>query len=164
MARAQILSFILAFAFACGNFVNVVTAENNLGQNQDPYRLPTSVYPKHYLLTLHLGENFGPNQNFTGYVFITLNVTSPVNVITLHSKFLNYTAQNVRLTCGTNTTTNLVQDVTFDEGYEMVYVNATNTIQPGECSVVFTDFVGQLRDDMFGFYRSYYTDENSTLV
>lgn len=163
MARAQIFTFLLAFAFACGNPINVITAEENLQRNDDPYRLPTAVYPKHYAVALQLDENFGPNQNFTGYVSITLSVTSAVNVIVLHSKFLNYSTENVVLTCGTNA--NLVQSVTFDEGYEMVYVNTTGTIQPTEdCILIISNFIGELRDDMYGFYRSYYTDENNALM
>lgn len=147
--------------------ISAVPVKENLRnenvRNDALFRLPTTVYPRHYNLTLRLDRNFGPDQIFSGTVSILLNVTSQVSSISIHSSDITING-NISLTCGGNET-NLFGNVTNAPDYEMIYINTTEPLNASsECVLQFENFTGILADDMFGFYRSYYLDENNDTV
>lgn len=133
-------------------------------RNDDPYRLPITVLPEHYEVILKLDENFGSTAVYTGSVKINISTTTAVQEIILHSKYLDINVTQTYLTCGEITysaDTNNISD------YEMIslVLSPTNTIPAGSsCLLEFREFTGLLGDDMYGFYRSYYTDENDQTV
>lgn len=148
------------------NKVTEVISENVLStpRNTDPYRLNTTVYPLNYALTLRLEQDFGTTQVFTGNVTINVQFLESTDLIKLHSKYLTIPNEGVVINCGFDTR-NLFESLEFAEEYEMVYVFTNGTVQAGTyCELSFRDFSGELRDDMYGFYRSYYLDENGQTV
>lgn len=133
-------------------------------RNTDPYRLPTAVYPQNYTLVLRLEQNFGTTQVFTGNVEIWITVRENTNVIQLHAKNLTIPTGSVILNC-IGAEGNLFSELEFDEDYEMVYVRTQQNVQANtDCQLTFYGFSGVLADDMYGFYRSYYLDENDETV
>lgn len=133
-------------------------------RNSDPYRLNTTVLPQNYSITLKLEQNFGTTQEFTGNVTILIAVQENTSLIQLHSKYLSIPENGVQLFCGGNSP-NLFQELEFEEEYEMLYVRVLEVLTAGSvCELSFTEFSGVLADDMYGFYRSYYLDENGQTV
>lgn len=133
-------------------------------RNSDPYRLNTAVFPESYTITLRLEETFGATQNFTGNLNIRVNVAQNTSLIQLHSKYLTIPEEGVSLLCGGNST-NLFGELEFQEEYEMLYINSVEVLEAGSsCELSFNGFSGILADDMYGFYRSYYLNENGETV
>lgn len=128
--------------------------------DSDPYRLPMTVYPESYEITLQLEENFGPSGVFEGSVNITLQTYAAVNSITLHASLLDIIKNNVNLHCQ-GYETDLFADLGNDTTYDFITVYASQEIPNNtECSLTISRYTGKLMDDMRGFYRSSYTNTN----
>lgn len=130
--------------------------------NEDPYRLPKTVSPESYAVTITVKENFATEGVFTGSVTINLNIIQNVQNITLHARFLQINESRIVLTCGDNR--NIFQSLTNETDYHKIYVKADSLISAGSsCTLKFEEFEGELQDDMNGFYRSWYENENGTI-
>lgn len=130
--------------------------------DDDPYRLPNTVLPESYTVTITVEENFAVEGVFTGSVSIDLNVIEDVEEIILHARFLELDEEKVQLTCGN--TTNLFDSLGNETDYHKISVKARNVLPKGtSCTLKFEDFKGQLQDDMNGFYRSWYENENGEI-
>ncbi|MEN8234675.1 MAG: M1 family metallopeptidase [Actinomycetota bacterium] len=114
------------------------------------YRLPRTVLPSHYDLTLTpdlAAATFG------GHVIVDIDVVEPVSEVvlntaelTLHTAVLfNEAGQRIEATIST------------DEESERSTLTLTTTIEPGAWKLDIS-FDGTLNDDLRGFYRSVYTD------
>lgn len=139
----------------------LITAEEeiNTRDDSDPYRLPTTVYPENYTITLKLEEDFGPSGVFEGSVSITLRTYEAVDSITLHASLLDINKNNISLTCGSDI--NIFSELSNDTTYDFITVTASEVI-PNDtlCILTISGYTGQLMDDMRGFYRSSYTNAN----
>lgn len=126
---------------------------------EDPYRLPKTVLPESYAVTIVAEEDFATKGVFTGSVSINLKTVEDVEEITLHARFLAINEDKVELTCGN--ATNLFDSLSNETDYHKISVKAKNVIPAGtSCTLKFEDFAGELQDDMNGFYRSWYKNEN----
>lgn len=163
----HMLSLLAAFIFVGIVRTNptkvVESSEEQINvRNDDPYRLSGTVIPVHYEVILKLDENFGPNGTYSGSVKINITTTASTQEIILHSKYLDITAANIVLTCSNNPYNVSLSNLSE---YEMISITLTNPIPTGsECLLEFTNYTGVLGDDMYGFYRSYYADENNATV
>jgi aminopeptidase N len=137
--------------------------------NEIDYHLPTNVKPIHYKITLSpLIEATDP-KTFDGEVIIRVKVVEETRSITLHYNDLTIGNLNVtRVSTETdipvnyeydNTTHFCVIKIDKDEGD-----NVEDTFKANEEYVITIQYVGNHRDDMYGFYRSSYKDENGTTV
>lgn len=126
----------------------------------DPYRLPTSIVPRNYTITLVLKENFGPDGVFTGSVVINLDILETVQTITLQAQYLTIKPDSISLTCGNNIT-NLFYSLTNDTAYHKIIISSTEELTAGSsCVLQILNYEGVLDDDMRGLYRSSYTNKN----
>lgn len=130
--------------------------------DEDPYRLPTTVLPESYAVTIIVEEDFALKGAFTGSVTINIKIVEEVEEITLQARFLEIDEDKVELTCGN--ATNLFESLRNETEYHKIFVKAKNLI-PAEtsCTLKFEDFKGELHDDMNGFYRSWYENENGEI-
>lgn len=129
---------------------------------EDPYRLPKTVLPDSYAVTIVVEDDFAQKGVFTGSVSINLRTVEDVEGITLHARFLAINEEKVELTCGS--ATNLFESLSNETDYHKIFVKAKNTIAAGtSCTLKFEDFAGELQDDMNGFYRSWYENENGEI-
>lgn len=151
-------------SFDADEFSDGIEIDSNVTRNTDPYRLNTAVRPQSYTLALRLEQNFGTTQTFTGNVTITITVQEKTNLIQLHSKYLTIPAGGVAVYCNNNNVNNLFLSLQFEDEYEMVYVSTQSLSAGSTCELSFTGFSGVLADDMYGFYRSSYLDENGETV
>ena len=55
-----------------------------------------------------------------------------------------------------------VTELTSDLEYEFFVLNLAEELQPGTTYVLTMDFIGYLNDQLHGFYRSQYTNEDNS--
>lgn len=131
--------------------VNAVTDTN--------YRLNTPIVPTSYAITITPYFHNGNNDAFTfdGEVTIKFTTNNVTNQIKLHSEDLTYTASNITITAGTtNIQLNAAEPLSFDDKYTFAFINLQIDLQPGTEYTLNIMYCGPIRDDLSGFYRSYY--------
>ncbi|XP_034249168.1 aminopeptidase N-like [Thrips palmi] len=125
----------------------------------DPGRLPVSLLPTFYSLTLtpHLSGTF----TFDGKATISFNAVSATSKIILHSKELTYTKDDCKVyqesDDGTRTEFASITDLQFDTTLEFATFTLDKSLEAGSRYILdITKYTGSLNDDMDGFYRSSY--------
>ncbi len=115
------------------------------------YRLPRTVVPSHYDITL---EPDLTAASFQGSVKIDVDLAEPTNTIVLHA---------IELDLHTVTVSQDGADhrgsVTFDEDAETATLTFDHELASGP-AVLAIGFVGTLNDDLRGFYRSVFHDDD----
>lgn len=123
------------------------------------WRLPNTTRPLNYYVYLntniHAGE-FG----FLGHVEITVIAVEDTDVITV-----NYRELTIEMVQVYDVSTNSVINATFtlEEDREFLHIHPEGGIEEGHLYNVLIDYVGILRNDDAGFYRSWY-ERNGTRV
>ena len=113
------------------------------------YRLPRTVVPKHYELTL------APDLlafTFEGIESITVGISEPTDEIVLNAAELEISRATLK-----RDGTSMDGTVTLDEQRERVTIALPETAQVGEWQLELT-FTGILNDQLAGFYRSTFKD------
>ena len=115
----------------------------------DPYRLPRSVIPRHYAVTL---EPELAAATFVGQVIITADVVEVTKRIVLNAIELDI--RDVRVD-------GAVATFSLDEASERLFIDVGDTtlVASTTCTIV-VEFAGTLNDKLRGFYRSTYTDDD----
>ena len=120
----------------------------------DPYRLPASVVPSRYDLTLEPDLDAA---TFAGFESVAIQVIEPVEEIRLNALDLRIeegwlgTADGRRL--------DLV--ATVDPEREQAVLSLAAQAEPGDWTLHLR-FTGELNDKLAGFYRSTFTDRDGT--
>lgn len=124
--------------------------------NEVGYRLPNNTSPEHYEITLvtYIDEN---NFTFTGTVVIHVRALEKTPSITLHARQL--TINSVKLESETRDDVKL-DKFTYDKTTEFLTIPTMTQLEAGQKYVLTVQYTGELRADLFGFYRSSYV--NST--
>jgi puromycin-sensitive aminopeptidase len=112
------------------------------------YRLPRTVIPTHYAITL---EPDLEAATFTGTVVIDVDVVEPIMEIVLNAIELDIVSAKV--THGYQT---MDSEVMLDEETERLTLGLNYSIPSGSASITIA-FTGILNDQLHGFYRSTYT-------
>ena len=118
------------------------------------YRLPTSVLPRHYRLTLvpDLAE-----ATFTGDVEIDLSVEGATSTIVLNAAELELTTVTLRPADGSGPRTPV--SIQLDEAEERAVLEFDGPLATGPATL-HLEFTGILNDKLHGFYRSTFTDHS----
>ena len=117
----------------------------------NPYRLSRTVVPSRYRLYLTPDLEAA---TFTGRVEIDVDVTEPVNAITMHAADLELGAATVT----SHGIGHRSGDPVTDSTYETVTFPLLETIPVGPATIEIA-YAGVLSDQLAGFYRSRYTDD-----
>ncbi|XP_033823587.1 aminopeptidase N-like [Periophthalmus magnuspinnatus] len=128
----------------------------------DQYRLPKTLVPEHYNLTLWprlKPDNTTGLYIFTGESSVEFKCVEETDLILIHSNKLNYTkAPTVVSVSGGVTAPNIkkhwLQTVT-----QYLVIELEGTLKKDHVYRLSTEFVGELADDLGGFYRSVYTED-----
>ena len=132
------------------------TSSSDTGVADDPasYRLPTTVMPRHYRLTLE--PDLGA-ATFTGEVEIDVSVDAPVTSVVLNAAELAIASATLRPGDGGPGRTPV--SITLDEREERAVLafDAPLGVGPATLHLAFT---GILNDKLHGFYRSTFTDQS----
>ncbi|KAK3825248.1 MAG: aminopeptidase [Benniella sp.] len=119
--------------------------------------LPTNVRPTHYDLTLTPDLS---NFVFHGQVLINLDVNKPTTAITLNSNQLDIlSARLTNLALKTESSQDAT-DITIEKANETATFTFAEELQPGTTAVLHIVFKGILNDNMNGFYRSSFKDDD----
>lgn len=147
---AMIWDFILSFL--------VASSELSSTDNSTLYRLPKSVYPVSYDLLLLTNVTRG-NFVYTGRVSIDLNVTEETKKVILHAEKLKILKEKTSLIDGERDIG--IDDQSYDNETQFWTIELSETLKLRRHSLTL-HFVGEVLDDLFGFYRSSYKADNQT--
>jgi len=115
------------------------------------HRLPRTVVPNHYTLTLSPELDAA---TFGGRAVIDVEISEATDEIVLNAAQLTITDATLRSESGAR----IAADATTDKAAERVTLTLANQADPGAWTLEIT-FDGILNDDLRGFYRSVYIDE-----
>ena len=118
---------------------------------ENPYRLPHTVLPSHYALTLEPDLDAA---TFAGVEAVTVTVAEPTAEVVLNAAEIEIDEAAVELPDGSR----LDATVELDTTTERATLRLPSALPTGEATVHLR-FRGVLNDKLRGFYRSTFTDE-----
>ncbi|OXB77582.1 UNVERIFIED_CONTAM: hypothetical protein H355_002891 [Colinus virginianus] len=133
------------------------------------WRLPTALKPESYEVTLQ--PFLTPDANnmyiFRGSSNVVFVCEEATDLILIHSKKLNYTLQDgfhasLRAVDGPAPPT--IVNTWLESTTQYLVVKLSAPLQQGQRYRLYSNFTGELADDLAGFYRSEYTEGNVTRV
>ncbi|HET9110073.1 MAG TPA: M1 family metallopeptidase [Ktedonobacterales bacterium] len=110
------------------------------------YRLPTTVRPRHYAITLDARPG---RDTFSGSVSIQVSIAAPTNTIELHAHDLDVT--NARLASANSQT--FAASVALDADREIAVITLDGTTPAGGATLTL-DFAGHLSPSLEGLFLS----------
>ncbi|KAM7423677.1 hypothetical protein PAMA_000167 [Pampus argenteus] len=130
----------------------------------DNYRLPDSLVPVSYNVTLwpRLKPNADGLYIFTGYSAVVFTCVKETDLIIIHSTKLNLTTFNghyAKLSGLGIATVPAIQKSWLVEKTEYLVLQLSSRLTVGAYYILYFEFLGELADDLDGFYRSEYIDD-----
>lgn len=119
----------------------------------NPHRLPSFVVPSHY--RIHLEPDLA-EATFSGSVEIEVEVGQATDDIQINSSELVISTASLLDAVGTRVETS---EVTHDEEMERATLSFDSELSAGPYTIV-AEFTGILNDQLRGFYRSVFTDDD----
>lgn len=136
------------------DFARLDTRDVQQKDEQPKYRLPQNVAPETYKIELSTSvdkEDFA----FTGKVQIKIHAVENTTNITLHARQLTIT--KIGLT-NIDLVDVAIKNYTYDVVREFVVIPTVKTLVKDQAYFLTINYVGELRTDMGGFYRSSYVN------
>ncbi|XP_050343244.1 membrane alanyl aminopeptidase-like isoform X2 [Nymphalis io] len=144
---------LFLLAFICAGITSVYSNIN--------YRLNITLVPSAYTISITPYFDTGDSRAFTfdGEVTITFVAGSKTDTIKFQSEDLDFDASNITVTSGGNAIS-LHTDIPleFEDDYTFAYVNLKKQMIPGVEYTIKIKYQGPIRDDLNGFYKSYYIE------
>ncbi|NP_001082794.1 alanyl (membrane) aminopeptidase b, tandem duplicate 1 [Danio rerio] len=130
----------------------------------DQWRLPQTLSPETYKVTLwpRLQKNAEGLYIFTGDSSVVFRCVENTDLILIHSNKLTIKDSTTLKALGGNPAPNIVSTKMYPKTQYMA-IWLDRELTAGESYELYTEFVGELSDDLGGFYRSEYYDENGVL-
>ncbi len=122
-----------------------------MGESEERYRLPRTVVPSRYDLTLEPDLDAG---TFDGTIEVALQILEPVTEIVLNANELKL--ESATLTAADGRAVEVAKILTDDDA-ERATLPLAETAEPGDWTLRIT-FAGELNPRLTGFYRSTYQD------
>ena len=136
--------------------ISVISAAPHKSSTYDiSYRLPKSVIPHSYELSLKSEVHSEGNTKFEGTVKIEVNVTEDTNLVILQSSGL--AIGQINITDSNGVTINQAQSHTFDIERDFLKIHSSDPLLNGQKYFLEINFTGNLKTTTTsGFYRSQY--------
>lgn len=137
-----------------------VSSSNNGMAEMDVFRLPTDVFPVAY--GLEVATNF-VDLTYTGRVEIVVQTTTAVCQIVLNAKDLLVTGVEV-IDQKLNESLKITESYLVEKNEQLI-IQLNETVRcliPSRSYVVKIEFGASLRNDMSGYYKSSYKENNET--
>ncbi|KAM6973373.1 aminopeptidase N-like [Aplochiton taeniatus] len=142
-----------------------VTTPTPSNEPWDKYRLPKTLMPHHYNVTLWPRLTPDPASGlyiFTGTSMVEFQCLENTNLILIHSNKLNYTTsggQMATLTGFGDAAAPSIKSAWLQSKTQYLVLQLDSNLIKGQSYQLHTEFVGELADDLGGFYRSVYTED-----
>ncbi|KAK2853497.1 hypothetical protein Q5P01_006158 [Channa striata] len=128
------------------------------------YRLPDSLAPVSYNVTLW--PRLKPNADglfiYTGNSTVVFRCVKETDLIIIHSNKLNLTTfedKHAKLNGLNGATAPALKTTWLETPTQYLVIQLKSRLQAGSSYELFTEFVGELSDDLGGFYRSEYEED-----
>lgn len=160
--RDQFSIIIFLLLFAGHEAVNNVNEEAHKANELAvlDYRLPKTVVPTNYEIIL--APEFKNDFKFDGIVHISAYLQNSTNTITLHHGRMDINIVSVivdnRNEKVNDTRNEKINGTTYNNKTEKYEIKLDKVLKAGTNITINFEYVGKLRDDMIGFYRSSYVD------
>lgn len=148
-------------------FLFFVCSVKTLDESFDKYRLPDSVRPEHYKLTIFTHINDDEGFKYYGDVRITINILESTKNVTLHSKSLNISTGDVRISAlSSKEEQRCYQNVSitrteFQNERDFFIIHTNKLLEPGCQFELVIPFQSELNEHFVGYYRSSYINEQN---
>ncbi|EDV93346.1 membrane alanyl aminopeptidase [Drosophila grimshawi] len=165
--------FALRLAVLCAACLSIVLADTRKLDLQPPttfelqnpeYRLSEDINPINYDITLrpYLLESDNTKRfTFDGEVWIEIEPVKTTKLVSLHSKSLEYSLTEYwQKVTGTPVIQKLT-DPKYNEQTDIRNLTAASDLVAKQRYILHFKYTGQMGDDMHGFYRSYYVNDNN---
>ncbi|KAJ8335470.1 hypothetical protein SKAU_G00388120 [Synaphobranchus kaupii] len=130
----------------------------------DQYRLPDTLRPEYYHLTLwprlHMDQN--GMYIFTGISSVVFTCVKETDLILIHANKLNFTAIDghlARLIAVDGVTVPTVEATWLQVETQYLVIQLSGVLTVGGSYLLDTEFQGELANDLRGFYRSEYVED-----
>lgn len=135
----------------------------------DYYRLPDSLVPSSYDVSLwpRLQPNADGLYIFTGHSSVVFRCVKETDLIIIHCSKLNLTTffgHHAKLSGLGKITAPAIQKTWLVEKMEYLVIHLYHRLTAGASYVLQTEFLGELSDDLEGFYRSEYLQDGVKTV
>ncbi|XP_026221643.1 aminopeptidase N [Anabas testudineus] len=131
----------------------------------DSYRLPTALVPHYYNITLWPRLSQDPKTGlyiFTGQSTVEFECVKATDLILIHSNKLNYTTLDnkhiARLIASGDGSTPSIKSSWLHLKTQYLVIQLNGKLSRGRYQL-YTEFTGELADDLAGLYRSEYEEE-----
>ncbi|KAF4082996.1 hypothetical protein AMELA_G00135010 [Ameiurus melas] len=129
----------------------------------DKYRLPDTLSPIYYNITLwpRLTMDNQGMYIFTGESRVAFECVRETDLILIHCHKLNLTlfeGRHAKLMGKYNTKAPAIRKTWFQEETQYLVIQLEGTLKQGKFYLLYTEFRGELADDLEGFYRSEYEE------
>ncbi|XP_026786092.3 aminopeptidase N [Pangasianodon hypophthalmus] len=129
----------------------------------DKYRLPDTLSPQYYNVTLwpRLTVDSQGMYIFTGESGVAFTCVRETDLILIHCHKLNLTlfeGRHAKLLGMHNTEAPAIRKTWFQEETQYLVIQLEGTLKPEKVYWLYTEFRGELADDLEGFYRSEYEE------
>ncbi|KAM9764876.1 aminopeptidase N-like isoform 1-T2 [Menidia menidia] len=130
----------------------------------DHFRLPDSLVPVSYNVTLwpRLEPNADGIYIFTGHSTVEFRCVRDTDLIIIHSNKLNFTTffgHHAELRALDEATVPSIQSSWLVVKTMYLVLKLSSSLSKGASYVLYTEFMGELADDLEGFYRSEYVKD-----
>ncbi|KAM4553153.1 aminopeptidase N-like [Fundulus diaphanus] len=137
----------------------------------DQYRLPKTLVPDHYIVTLWPRLKPDPTTQlyiFTGDSSVEFECVEDTDLILIHSNKLNYTTLEngkfARLSAVNSASVPSIRSSWLQTETQYLVLQLDGKLVKGQRYQLYTEFTGELADDLGGFYRSVYTENGEEKV
>uniref|UniRef100_A0A9J8A0K9 Aminopeptidase n=1 Tax=Cyprinus carpio carpio TaxID=630221 RepID=A0A9J8A0K9_CYPCA len=135
----------------------------------DKYRLPDTLSPEYYNVTLwpRLVKNANGMYIFTGISGVMFTCVKKTDLILIHSNKLNLTlfkGHHAKLTGQSGVTAPAIKTTWFQMETQYLVIQLEGKLKPGKSYWLYTEFTGELADDLEGFYRSEYMEDGEKKI
>ncbi|XP_047453445.1 aminopeptidase Ey-like [Mugil cephalus] len=132
----------------------------------DRFRLPTALVPEFYDITLWPRLSPDPNTGlyvFTGHSVVQFECVEETDLILIHSNLLNYTKLNnshiATLVNSDGWSAPSIKVSWLQPKTQYLVIQLDDELLKGQRYQLYTEFTGELADDLAGFYRSEYEED-----
>ncbi|KAG9266986.1 aminopeptidase Ey-like [Astyanax mexicanus] len=130
----------------------------------DKYRLPNTLKPQFYNISLwpRLSIDAKGMYVFTGSSGVAFTCEKETDLIIIHCHKLNLTlfdGRHAKLTGMQGATAPAIKKTWFQLETQYLVVQLKGRLKPGKAYWLYTEFRGELTDDLQGFYRSEYEED-----